>query len=72
MYRQIGFENHSQTPPNYNWIKNSIIISRYQSQKHKLKKILCERFDENLSENENMLNNGYHKIFDCGNLIFCK
>ena len=72
MYKQIGFKYYSQTTPNYNWVKGSFIISRYQSQKHRLKLILGEKFNKNSSESENMLNNGYFKIYDCGNLIFFK
>lgn len=72
LYRQIGFKNCSQTTPNYNWIKGCFIISRYQSQKHKLKSILGEKFNNKLSESENMLKNGFLKIYDCGNLIFSK
>jgi len=29
-------------------------------------------FDENKTEVENMLANKYHRIFDCGNLVFDK
>ena len=35
-------------------------------QKHKLKKLL-PLFDEKLSEWENMKNNGFDRIWDCGN-----
>lgn len=57
--------------PNYFYftIKNLRFISRQQCQKHKLKDKL-EIFDENLTETENMYNNGYRKIFDCGNLVY--
>ena len=60
------------TYPNYYYFKSSNIYklySRVQFQKHKLKEQL-EIFDENLSETENMYNNGYRKIFDCGNLVY--
>ena len=45
------------------------LISRQSFQKYKLKNKL-ENFDFNLSETENMYNNGYRKIFDCGNLVY--
>ena len=38
-------------------------------QKHKLKDKL-ENFDSDLTEVENMINNGYNRIYDCGNLKF--
>ena len=31
---------------------------------------MLENYDPNLTEYENMLNNGYDKIYDCGNLIY--
>ena len=45
------------------------LMSRLQFQKHKLKDKL-KVFDENLTETENMYNNGYRKIYDCGNLVY--
>ena len=35
-------------------------------QKHKLEKVLG-KYDINLTEWENMLQNGYDRIWDCGN-----
>jgi len=37
--------------------------------KHKLKDKLA-LFDPKLTEWENMQNNGYDRIWDCGNLVF--
>ena len=37
------------------------------AQKHKLSKLL-EKYDNNLTEVENMRANGYYQIFDCGNI----
>ena len=45
--------------------------SRYKFQKHKLKHIL-NVFDESLTEWENMINNGYDRVWDCGNRVFVK
>lgn len=57
--------------PNYFYFnpKEKKLYSRQQFQKHKLKNKL-EIFDANLSETENMYNNGYRKIYDCGNLVY--
>ena len=57
--------------PNYFYftVKDLKLMSRVQFQKHKLKDKL-ENFDPNLSETENMYNNGYRKIYDCGNLVY--
>ena len=56
--------------PNYWWVKNNEILSRYQTQKYNLKDILTYKFDHAKSENENMIANGYYQIFDCGNLVY--
>ena len=55
------------TKPNYFYIKNNRIYSRQQFQKHKLSRKLCE-FDDSLTEVQNMFNNGYRRIWDCGHL----
>ena len=74
MYLKLGFELDHASSPNY-WYFNDystmILKSRMQFQKHMLKDVLAT-FDESKSEIENMRNNGYHRIFDCGNLVFVK
>ena len=70
MYEKLGFTKLKNTEPNYWWIRNNEILSRYQTQKHNLKDILKENFDPNKTEIENMIDNGYYQIFDCGNLIY--
>lgn len=71
LYRQLGFEFVSESKPNYFYIKGATILSRQMCQKHKLKSLL-DTFDETLSETVNMHNNGYNKVFDCGNLKYIK
>ena len=39
-------------------------------QKEKLINSLKNKFDSNLSKTENMLKNGYLKIYDCGSLKY--
>lgn len=60
------------TQPNYCWYHTKSLkrISRYQSQKHKLPKLLGEKFDFNKTENQNMIDSGYEKIYDCGNKLY--
>lgn len=73
LYKQIGFEFIGSTPPNYFYIDiNENIISRISAQKHKLKNLLNENFNENISEIENMINAGYRIYYDTGNLKFSK
>ena len=71
LYRRLGFKEISRTSPGYFYFKESemILYTRDKFQKHKLKDLL-ETFDENLTEEENMFENEYRKIYDCGNLVF--
>ena len=69
LYRKLGFTQVSLNKPSYFYVKNWNVLSRYQCQKHKLKSLL-ENFDPNLTETENMLNNGYVKVWDSGSLTF--
>lgn len=66
-YEQLGFIFDYKTPVNYWYFdkKNGLLKSRLKYQKHKLPTLL-EKFDENLSEYENMLNNNFLRIYDCG------
>jgi hypothetical protein len=72
VYKALGFEMKGLTAPNYKYVKGSTVLSRYQCQKHKLKDLLGENFDLNLTETENMFKNGAIKINDCGNTIWVK
>ena len=70
LYEKLGFELISQSSPNYFYFNEDFILhSRIEFQKHKLKDKL-ETFDPSLTESENMYNNGYRKIYDCGNLVY--
>ncbi len=70
LYETLGFEFLYNTDPSYFYFKNdSEIYSRFEFQKHKLKDKLVN-FDPNLTEEENLLNNRYGKIYDCGNKVY--
>ena len=71
LYYKLGFNFIEKTKPNYFYFKHGDLklYSRVKFQKHKLKNIL-EIYDENLSEEENVFNNDYRRIYDCGNLKF--
>jgi hypothetical protein len=72
MYRQIGFNLIKISEPSYNWTNGLYVYSRFQCLKSRLKDILGDKFDSNLSENENMSLNGFYKVYDCGNFVFGK
>lgn len=66
-YFGSGWKFLGITKPNYCYFINSKRENRLKYQKHKLSKIL-EKFDPKLSEVQNMKNNHYYQIFDCGNI----
>ena len=70
LYEQLGFELKGISQPNYWYVKGFEKLSRYQCQKHKLKSILGNDFDENMSESDNMMKNGWNRVYDCGNFIY--
>lgn len=69
VYEKIGMSKIGISEPNYFYINHDKRYSRYLFQKHKLKDKL-PIFDEGLSEVENMKNNGFYQIWDCGNDVF--
>lgn len=73
LYNALGFRLDHISPPNYWYFKSDthILESCIKYQKHKLKGVLKD-FDETKTEVENMKMNGFHRIFDCGNLVFMK
>ena len=72
VYKALGFELDHISAPNYwYWKDVSQIYSRVMFQKHTLSKQL-KSYDPALTEVQNMKDNGYKRIFDCGNLVFTK
>ena len=70
MYSKLGFKFSHNSQPNYFYFKNSLHLeSRQKYMKHKLSNLL-EVFDESLTEVENMKNNGFNRIWDCGNSVW--
>jgi hypothetical protein len=68
-YEKLGFELVAHTKPNYRYVKHEKTYSRVKFQKHKLKDIL-KKYDDSLSESDNMFNNGYRRMWDCGNFKY--
>lgn len=69
IYEVLGFKLLRTTEPNYFYCKKGKVYSRYQLQKHKLSNIL-DNFDSSKSETQNLEDNGFLKIYDCGNLVY--
>jgi hypothetical protein len=74
MYNKLGFIHSHNSTPNFWYFKpNSLILeSRVRYQKHKQPNIPGFIFDKNKSAKDNMFDNGYRVIFDCGNMVFIK
>lgn len=69
-YKKYGFEEVGITQPNYVYFSNSgELLSRHQAMKHKLKDLLSN-FNESLSEQENMRNHGYRRVYDAGSVKY--
>ena len=65
-------EYSGKTEPNW-WgysKKEYVLYSRHKFMKHKLKEMFGDSFDVSKSSFENMVDNGYDRIWDCGSLKF--
>ena len=72
MYNALGFSlDHISAPSYWYFKKGTGRMYRYAFRKSILPKIL-EKFDESKTEVENMFENGYNYIWDCGNYVFVK
>lgn len=73
LYNSLGFKLSHQSEPNYFYFLPSCltVFNRQQFQKHKLKDKL-NIFDEDKSEYQNMVENGYMRYWDCGNKVYTK
>lgn len=65
VYKRSGFELESVSSPGYYWCKGNARFNRQRFMKHKLSKVL-ETFDPDKTEEENCVENGYWKVYDCG------
>ena len=71
LYKQLGFIEGKQTPPNFWWNINGIRKHRFGYRKDVLNKRL-DSFDPDITGYQNMINNGYDRVWDCGNLKYHK
>jgi len=69
IYEKLNFKKIRTSPPNFIYVKNSIIKSRYQAQKHK-QHMFLDDFNPLLSAHKNMLNNNWLRVYDCGNSVW--
>ena len=69
VYDSLGFTLMGETPPSYLYFKNRIVYNRLQFQKHKLSTQL-DVYDANLTEWQNMVDNGYNRFWNTGNFKY--
>ena len=69
VYRNNGFKEVYLTTPNYYYFKKLSIYHRRGFQKSLLENKL-DNYNPSLTEYQNMVLNGYDRIWDCGNLKF--
>lgn len=73
VYNNLNMEKLDVTKPCYFYFKLKYNLTkinhRSKFMKHKLKSIL-ENYDPLLSESANCYNNGYRRIWDCGNILY--
>lgn len=69
VYEKLGFALDHISPPNYWYFKSGQFYHRFSFMKGALHKKL-DAFDPSLTEWDNMKNNGWNRIFDCGNLVY--
>ena len=70
-YAAAGFSRGKDSDPGYHYVYQGKLHNRLKFQKHKLQKLLTN-FNPKLSEWDNMKNNDYDRIWDCGNQIWYK
>jgi hypothetical protein len=68
-YESCNFSKKRYTSPSYWYTKSGKIYHRTQFMKHLLKTKL-QKFNENMTEYENMVLNGYDRYWDCGEVVY--
>jgi hypothetical protein len=69
VYDKNGFKFLYETDPSYAYVVNERRVNKRKFRKNLLEKNL-EKFDKNLSELDNTLENGIYRIYDCGLLKY--
>ena len=67
-YLQIGFSIIDITNPSYSYYKGNKKLNRISAQKHKLSKLLEDNYDNTKTEIQNMIDNGWLQVYDCGTI----
>ncbi len=70
LYKQLGFELDSHTPPNYFYWNGKKLYHRYNFRKQRLKNF--DNYSDEKTEKQMMDEVGWYRIYDCGNIKFIK
>lgn len=71
VYEKCGFEKLRETPPSYTYYHaEKPSISRYKAQKHKLSKLLGDKYCPSETERANMNRNQYYRVWDAGQIVY--
>jgi very-short-patch-repair endonuclease len=70
LYEKNDFTLSHQTTPGFVYYKSGKVVNRQTMQKHKMKSILTD-FNSELSEHRNANNNGWLRVWDCGQKLYC-
>ena len=65
IYERLGFERIGTTEPSYCWCNGTELLSRMQTQRHKL-----GDYPKTMSESDIMQQRGFWKLYDCGNIVY--
>ena len=73
-YKTLGFKHLRDTEPNYFYFKapDLKLFSRQTFQRYKLEKYFGKTYDSTLTEGQIMQNEGFLRLYDCGNLVYVK
>jgi len=69
LYKQLGFNYIKNTPPNY-WYILPGELKKYYRYSFRKDVLVKQGFDKTKTENEVMIERGYLRIYDCGNMKF--
>lgn len=70
LYKKLGFKYSHTSSPNYRYYKHSKSLSRYECQKHLLKKKFPNSYADELTEKEIMALERYYPVYDSGNDVW--
>lgn len=72
VYQKNGFDFVGQSDPSFVGFKGKTVYSRHYFMKQNCHSLKGYVYDPSKTQAQNMTDNGYHRIYDCGNLIFVK